>query len=220
MDDGPRRDTGPTIWEIPQPRSTFAVRLDDGSLTTVRRHGNPAGPCLVLSHGTGLAIDLYVPFWSALLDDFDVFVHDVRNHGWNAVGALANHTIPTFARDHERLVAAIGHRCEPKPKVAVYHSLAAVAALVSLARNASAARTGTAAPESVHLDALVLFDPPLCMRGVADDIFYSLAEVAAMKTRRKRARFAVHPNTRPASLPMPIDGPGGWPSPTSDVLSR
>ena len=187
MDDGARRDSGPTIWEIPQPRSTFAVRLDDDSLTTVRRHGNRAGPCLVLSHGTGLAIDLYVPFWSALLDDFDVFVHDIRNHGWNAVGALANHTIPTFARDHARIVAAIDQRCGSKPKIGIYHSLAAMAALVSLAGTGRATNVPAQRPV---LDALVLFDPPLYMRDVADDVFFGLAEVAAVKTRRKRARFA------------------------------
>lgn len=187
MDDVPRRDNGPTIWEIPQPRSTFTVRLDDGSLTTVRRHGNPTGPCLVLSHGTGLAIDLYVPFWSALLDHFDVFVHDIRNHGWNAVGALANHTIPAFARDHARIVAAIDRRCGPKPKIGIYHSLAAMAALVSLTGTGRATNVPTQSP---NLDALVLFDPPLYMRDVADDVFFGLAEVAAVKTRRKRSRFA------------------------------
>lgn len=186
MDDGPRRDSGTTIWEIPRPRSTFTVRLDDGSLTTVRRHGNPTGPCLVLSHGTGLAIDLYVPFWSTLLDDFDVFVHDIRNHGWNAVGALANHTIPTFARDHARVVAAIDRRCGAKPKIGIYHSLAAMAALVSLTGTGHKANV----PAPPVLDALILLDPPLYMRGVADDVFFGLAEVASAKTRRKRSRFA------------------------------
>ena len=82
------------VWDIPEPHATFDVSLDDGSVTVVRRHGNPTGPRLVISHGTGLAVDLYVPFWSAFLDDFDLIVHDLRNHGWNDRGALANHTIP------------------------------------------------------------------------------------------------------------------------------
>ena len=188
--DGPRHDTEPTVWTVPEPRSTLDVRLDDGSLTRVRRHGNPSGPCLVLSHGTGLAIDLYVPFWSAFLADFDVFVHDVRNHGWNAVGTLANHTIPTFASDHDRIVAAIDGLCGRKPKIGVYHSLAATAALVALAGNDSAADPRKAAPRPGSLDALILFDPPLYMRAVADDVFFALAEIAAAKTRRKRSRFA------------------------------
>lgn len=62
------------IWEVPAPLSTCAVDLDENTVTTVRRHGNPAGPRLVLSHGNGLAIDLYYPFWSMLTNDFDVMV--------------------------------------------------------------------------------------------------------------------------------------------------
>ena len=190
VDHEPTRDTEPTVWKVPQPQSAFDVRLDDGSLTTVRRHGNPTGPCLVLSHGTGLAIDLYLPFWSAFLDDFDVFVHDIRNHGWNAVGALANHTIPMFANDHDRVLAAIGRHCGPKPKVGIYHSLAATAALESFARSDGPAAPDAAASRPGNFDALVLFDPPLYMRGVADEVFFDLADIAAVKTRRKRARFA------------------------------
>ena len=120
------------VWDIPEPLATFDVPLEDGSVTIVRRHGNPAGPRLVMSHGTGLAIDLYVPFWSAFLDDFDVFVHDIRNHGWNACGPLVNHTIGVFARDHDRILAAVERHCGPRPTIGVYHSLAAIAALAAL----------------------------------------------------------------------------------------
>ena len=35
----------------------------DGGVVTLRRHGNPNGPRLVLSHGNGLAVGLYYPFW-------------------------------------------------------------------------------------------------------------------------------------------------------------
>ena len=122
-----------------------------------------------------------------LLEDFDIIVHDIRNHGWNPVGALANHTIPNFARDHDRILAAIDRHLGPKPKIGIYHSLAAVAALVSLA---GAPRPPAARPGPGRFDALILFDPPLYMRGVADDVFFGLAELAAVKTRRKRARFA------------------------------
>ena len=45
--------------------------MDDGVPIMLRRHGNPSGPRLVLSHGTGLAIDVYYPFWSLLADRFD-----------------------------------------------------------------------------------------------------------------------------------------------------
>ena len=179
--DGSTRAPQPPIWEVPEPRSTLDVRLDDGSVTVVRRHGNPSGPRLVLSHGAGLAIDLYVPFWSALLDDFDLFAYDVRNHGWNARGALSNHTIGTFARDHDRILAAIDRRFGRKPGIGVYHSLAALAALVSLSSKP---------PAMGRYGALVLFDPPLYMRGVDDDLFFDLAAFSAAKMRRRRSRFA------------------------------
>ena len=177
------------VWDIPEPHDTFDVPLDDGSVTVVRRHGNPTGPRLVMSHGTGLAIDLYVPFWSAFLQDFDLFVHDVRNHGWNDRGPLANHSISVFARDHDRILAAIEQHCGPRPVIGVYHSLAALAALAALSpRNRSAAQQ-TARPPCEHYDAVVLFDPPLYLRGVDDDIFFGLAALGAAKTRRKRSRF-------------------------------
>ena len=36
--------------------------MHDGATTIIRRHGNPAGPRLVLSHGCGFATDLYYPY--------------------------------------------------------------------------------------------------------------------------------------------------------------
>ena len=55
-----------TVWEVPEPTAVHDVRVDDETVITLRRHGNPEGPRLVLSHGNGLAIDLYYPFWSLL----------------------------------------------------------------------------------------------------------------------------------------------------------
>ena len=99
-----------TAWKIPEPHSARDVAVDDGTVITLRRHGNPAGPRLVLCHGNGLAIDLYYPFWSLLTDEFDLVVYDLRNHGWNSVGNLREHNIPTLVRDHERILEAIdGH---------------------------------------------------------------------------------------------------------------
>ncbi|MDE0389097.1 MAG: hypothetical protein OXI75_10400, partial [Rhodospirillales bacterium] len=67
--------TADNVWEIPAPLSTFDVRLDADTVTTVRQHGNPSGPRVVLSHGSGLAADLYYPFWSLLADDYDLMVY-------------------------------------------------------------------------------------------------------------------------------------------------
>ena len=48
--------------------------MDDGALIILRRHGNPKGQRIVLSHGSGLSADLYYPFWSLLTDSFDIVI--------------------------------------------------------------------------------------------------------------------------------------------------
>ena len=82
--------TAGTVWGIPEPLATGDVSLDD--VTRVRRHGNPSGSRLVLSHANGLAIDLSYPFWSLLADDFNLVVYDLRNHGWNTVSPAGTTT--------------------------------------------------------------------------------------------------------------------------------
>jgi hypothetical protein len=47
----------------PVPVSTTKISLDDGGDIHVRRHGNPDGVRLVLSHGNGFAINGYFPYW-------------------------------------------------------------------------------------------------------------------------------------------------------------
>ena len=46
-------------WRLPEPRATVDTVMDDGTVIILRRHGNPSGPRLVLSHGCGLSADLY-----------------------------------------------------------------------------------------------------------------------------------------------------------------
>ncbi|MYG75701.1 MAG: hypothetical protein F4198_08970, partial [Acidobacteria bacterium] len=55
-------------WQVPDPRAIGEVEAPDGTRIVLRRHGNADGPRLVLSHGNGLAADLYYPFWSLLED--------------------------------------------------------------------------------------------------------------------------------------------------------
>ena len=120
-----------TEWEIPEPTSVCEVRLDDQSITTVRQHGNPSGLRLILSHGNGLAIDLYYPFWSLLTDDFDLMVYDLRNHGWNRVGCRREHNIPTLIHDHDLILENIDRRYGSKPTVGVYHSLSTLVTILA-----------------------------------------------------------------------------------------
>ena len=162
------------VWEIPAPLSTFDVRLDADTLTTVRQHGNPSGPRIVLSHGSGLAVDLYYPFWSLLAGDFDLMVYDLRNHGWNSVGAQRDHNIPTLIHDHDIILESIDREYGSKPTVGIFHSLTTLITLLSFSRLYSA---------------LVLFDPPLTRPGASQIELHDAAERAAALIRRRGQRF-------------------------------
>ena len=164
-------------WSLPEPLETVDARMTDGTVITLRRHGNPDGRRLLLSHGNGLAIDLYYPFWSLLADDFDIIIHDLRNHGWNSVGELRDHTVPTFARDLDSILETIADRFGEKPTAGVFHSVSALAALLSPARGSG-------------YSALVLFDPPLCQPGKGHQEFETAAKQISALTRRRSPRFA------------------------------
>ena len=140
-------------WTVPAPLAVGEAQTDDETAILVRRHGNPAGPRIVLSHANGFAVDAYYPFWSLLMDRFDVVVFDLRNHGWNPVGALETHAIATFVRDMAAVAQAIEAHFGPKPAVGVFHSLSGQAAAIE----------ACSGPGSFA--ALVLFDPFICPRG-------------------------------------------------------
>ncbi|MDE0698908.1 MAG: alpha/beta hydrolase [Boseongicola sp.] len=162
-------------WNIPEPLSVAKVRLDEESESPVRRYGNPdAGTRLVLSHANGLAIDLYYPFWSLLAEEFDLMIFDLRNHGWNPVGALRNHNIPRLIVDHDLVLEAIDRIHGTKPTVGVFHSLSALVALLSMADRYAA---------------MVLFDPPICKSVVSEAEFDEAVERIARKVRRRGDTF-------------------------------
>ena len=173
------------LWEVPEPASTCEVRPDAETVITVRRHGNPAGPRLVMSHGNGLAIDLYFPFWSLLMDDFDLMIYDLRNHGWNKTGAVHNHNMPFFVHDHNCILAAIDEQYGKKPKIGVFHS---VASLITLMSNSILADPA-AIPSGAEFSALVLFDPPICRPGINDVRWDESVETLAGLTRQRAQRF-------------------------------
>ena len=84
-----------------------------------------------MSHGNGLAIDLYYPFWSLFLDDFDVIVFDLRNHGANPLGDLAQHTVPNLCRDLEVIGQTVDRAFGVRPRAGVYHSVSCLAAAIT-----------------------------------------------------------------------------------------
>ncbi len=165
-----------TVWEVPEPLSTSDVRVDHDTVITLRRHGNPEGPRLVLSHGNGLAIDLYYPFWSQLADDFDLMIYDLRNHGWNTVGTLKKHNIPTLVQDHDYILEAIDRHYGKKPMIGVFHSVSALITLLSPTQGSRFA-------------GYVLFDPPLCKPDDNYEEFDAAVTRTAAMTRRRTPRF-------------------------------
>ena len=132
------------------------VDAPDGARLRVRRHGNPDGPRMVLTHANGQASDAYYPYWSLLLDRFDLFLYDLRNHGWNPVGEQRDHNVLAFGRDCGSVIRAIGERFGEKPVTGVYHSISAVGALLH-------------AQEADSFAALVLFDASICPPGGTPD---------------------------------------------------
>ncbi len=163
-------------WRIPEPLAVCEAHGLDGAPIMLRRHGNPEGPRLVLSHANGLSVDSYYPFWSLLSDRFDLVLYDFRNHGWNPVGDLRSHNIPTFVRDNGYVVRAIDREFGDKPKIGVFHSMSAVTAVLQ-------------AVAEVGFSALVLFDPPTCANARESQDIRTMASRLAERARKRQDRF-------------------------------
>lgn len=172
-------------WVVPDPLSTIEVELDADASTVVRRFGNPSGQRLLLSHGNGLAIDMYYPFWSLLEDAFDVMVFDMRNHGWNQVSSPDGHNVYSFVTDMDRVLRALRDRFGDKPVVGVFHSLSALTALLL--------STDLVAPtyeaKGSGFAGLVLFDPPLVKPGKNQLEFDAASETTARRARNRTESF-------------------------------
>ncbi len=152
--------------------------MADGTTITLRRHGNPEAMRIVFSHGNGLGADTYFPFWSLLLDRYDVVVYDLRNHGWNTVGDRRAHNVPTFVSDSITILRSMDEYFGRKPAVGVFHSLSALTALLHVAHEG----VGPFA-------ALVLFDPPIRPPGGNPEDLESRGQLMAARARRRRNRF-------------------------------
>jgi len=113
-----------------------------------RRHGNPQGPRLFVSHGNGFVIDGYFHFWRRFLADFDVIVFDMRSHGQNPRADPTHHDYAHMVEDLDALCRAVAQEFGAKPAAGLFHSMSAQCALLQ----ALAGRS--------QFEALVLFDPP------------------------------------------------------------
>jgi len=137
------------VTELPAPTETVVLTLADGTEILVRRHGAPAGPRLALSHGNGLAIDGYFPFWRHFLARYDLVMFDLRNHGRNQNRPELRHDWEVLTDDIVAIAAGIARAFGNKPTTALVHSASSMASLSALRRGAR------------PWDALVAFDPPL-----------------------------------------------------------
>ena len=166
---------------IPAPSDTVKLRMADGALVMLRRHGNPSGPRMLFSHGNALAADLYYPFWSSFTDRFDLFIYDVRSHGWNPAWDRQTHNFSTFISDSQCIVREIDARYGAKPLIGVLHSISALVALLHQLQAEEEEEGGFAA--------LVLLDVPVCPPGRTVDDNVEIGEAMAERARRRKIRF-------------------------------
>lgn len=134
--------------EFPAARRVVELAMEDGAVIYIRQHGNPIGPRIVLSHGNGLAIDGYLPFWGPLRDRYELIIFDFRNHGQNPLHDFSHHNWPQFINDLERIFLSVQQIFGAKLTAGVFHSLSAVAAVMQTQRLGK------------RWSPLVLFDPP------------------------------------------------------------
>jgi pimeloyl-ACP methyl ester carboxylesterase len=184
-------------FEIPAPSMTFDVPLEDGAAIRMRRHGNPNGVRLMLTHGNGFAADAYYPYWRHLLSRYDMMVFDFRNHGQNTPVVPSNHNYAQLARDLERVVQAVRDKVGAKPNVGIFHSMSG----------------RTAMKHAIEIgwcwDALMLFDPPN-VPPPGHPVYEAMATFEAKLTewaKNRRRRFGTveelieeYDNSRPARL--------------------
>ncbi len=167
------------IWSVPEPSEALTVHLANGAEAQVRRHGNPSGPRVILSHGCGLAADMYLPYWSLLTDRVDLLIFDFRSHGWSSEGDLASLNFSTFVEDYEVILRSIGQRFGEKPAVGIFHSMSALTALLYQQKWGGFA-------------GLVLFDPPVQPPGGNPEDMVYIAEHMSRVMRGRRDRFESH----------------------------
>ena len=165
-------------WQIPAPLATAKASLVDGGSIALRRYGNPNGPRLVISHANGLSSDAYFPFWSLLMEQFDVILYDLRNHGVNPLGDLGYHNMAMMARDSRCITRAIDRHFGDRPKIGVFHSLSAGVAVLH------------AMEEDIY-EALVLFEPVICPLGIEHrQVLREMARPMVEQTLQRQSRFS------------------------------
>jgi pimeloyl-ACP methyl ester carboxylesterase len=171
--------TSHQLFTVPPPAAAATLVMKDGALIRLRRYGRTGRTRLVLSHGNGLAINAYAPFWLLLAQDYDVVVFDMRNHGENPLHKLDGHTWDNFFSDLEEIFQGIRKHFGIARTVAAVHSLASVATLGHVLRHPN------------RWDALCLFDPPIMppFGHSLHKIQHRHMETLAVRARRRQMIF-------------------------------
>ncbi len=124
------------------------LTLTDGAQVMLRRHGNPDAPRLLVSHGTGFAVDGFSRMWRPLCNGFDVITFDLRHHGLNPPCDPMSIDAERQNLDMAEVVAGVGESFGARPAAGLFHSISALAAL----------RVETLTPGT--FSHLVLMEPP------------------------------------------------------------
>ena len=133
---------------VPEPAQRLDIEMNDGAVIRIRRHGNPSGPRVLISHGNGFASNGYWKFWKLLLENYDLIIYDQRSHGENPTHDLQTHKVETFVEDLKTLLKEIPRHFGEKPNHGIFHSLSAIVAVSHAKRFLW------------PWEALVLVDPP------------------------------------------------------------
>ncbi|MDP6175329.1 MAG: alpha/beta hydrolase [Rhodospirillales bacterium] len=122
--------------------------MSDGAIIHMRRHGNPDGVRLFITHGNGFAVDGLLPFWELLLNDFDLIIFDMRNHGQNTPTGADGHNYAQMSQDLESVFQGVNKELGVKTNIGIFHSMSSRAAMKH------------ATEIGWRWDGLALYDPP------------------------------------------------------------
>jgi pimeloyl-ACP methyl ester carboxylesterase len=122
--------------------------MSDGAVIRLRKYAGRRNARLVMSHGNGMAINAYAPFWKLFAGEYELVIFDVRNHGENPVHP-EGHDWDRFADDFEEIFSSISDRFGSMPTIGVFHSLSSIAAVIQVNKYGR------------RWDGIVLFDPPI-----------------------------------------------------------
>lgn len=186
-------DAAPRLT-VPTPLATADIEMSDGAVIRLRRHGDELGPRIALSHGNGLAIDAYLPFWNLLRDRYDIVLFDQRNHGENPFHGDAGHNWARIDLDNVEIFEGIAREFGAKPVIGAFHSLSAVAAAMAMLKFGP------------RWSKLVLFDPPIFPRAghrLTELEDFHMGDMATLARRRPERypnpeAFAAQLAARPA----------------------